>query len=93
VPVRAGAAVKDRRRDQRATTTSRELVLAWNRRRRQRVRLIGSLADPACADGAAPSGTVLERPPPGISWIPDVTEGVAQDRKRQESQADFKVEE
>jgi len=39
VPVRAGAAVKDRRRDQRATTTSRELVLAWNRRRRQRVRL------------------------------------------------------
>jgi len=36
---------------------------------------------------------VLERPPPGISWIPDVTEGVAQDRKRQESQADFKVEE
>jgi hypothetical protein len=25
--------------------------------------------------------------------IPDVMEGVAQDRKRQESQADFKVEE
>ncbi|GAA0689762.1 hypothetical protein GCM10009429_13950 [Dyella marensis] len=30
---------------------------------------------------------------PGSLRIPDVTEGVAQDRKRQESQADFKVEE
>jgi len=26
----------------------------------------------------------LERPPPGIRRIPDVTDGVAQDRKRQE---------
>jgi len=26
-------------------------------------------------------------------WVPDVKDGVAQDRKRQESQADFKVEE
>jgi hypothetical protein len=48
----------------------------------------------ACVDGAAPSGiVVLERPPPGITAIPDVKDGVAQDRKRQESQADFKVEE
>jgi len=30
---------------------------------------------------------------PGIVSIPDVTDGVAQDRKRQESQADLKVEE
>jgi hypothetical protein len=35
----------------------------------------------------------LERPPPGTQPVPDVTEGVAQDRKRQESQADFIVEE
>jgi hypothetical protein len=27
---------------------------------------------------------VLERPPPGMHRIPDVMEGVAQDRKRQE---------
>jgi hypothetical protein len=27
---------------------------------------------------------VLERPPPGMLRIPDVTDGVAQDRKRQE---------
>ncbi len=36
-----GAAVKDRRRDQRATTTSRELAMAGKRRRRKRGRLIG----------------------------------------------------
>jgi len=90
---KSGAAVKDRRREQRATTTSRELVLAWNRRRRQRVRLIGSLVDPACADGAAPSGICSGKATTRDLAIPDVTEGVAQDRKRQESQADFKVEE
>jgi len=39
------------------------------------------------------SRAFLERPPPGISPIPDVTDGVAQDRTRQESQADFIVEE
>jgi hypothetical protein len=27
---------------------------------------------------------VLERPPPGTPSVPDVTDGVAQDRKRQE---------
>src|SRR3546814_14513267 len=63
----AGTAVKDRRRDQRATTTGRELGTGRESPRRQRDRLIGFLANPACADGAAPSGIVrfvLERPPP-----------------------------
>jgi hypothetical protein len=84
---KVGTAVKDRRRGQRVMTTGRELALAWNRRRHQRGRLIGFIANPACADGAAPSGIVrcvLERPPPGTPHVPDVKDGVAQDRKRQE---------
>lgn len=59
--------------------------MAGNRRRRQRDRLIGFFANPACADGAAPSGIVLiwkgQHPGPPV---PDVKEDVAQDRKRQE---------
>jgi hypothetical protein len=80
----AVAAVKDRRRDQRATTTSRELVLARNRRRCKRVRLIGFPADLACVDGDAPSGMFSGMATTRDLAIPDVTDGVAQDRKRQE---------
>jgi len=90
-----GVAVKDRRRVPRATTTGRELVLAGNRRRRKRERLIGILSGLQPAQMVLPllESLFLERPPPGTQPVPDVTEGVAQDRKRQESQADFIVEE
>ena len=83
MPLAIGAAVKDRRRDQRATTTGRRLANG----RESPSSPAGSL-NRMFSSGqrrwCCPFWNVfLERPTPG-TYVPDVTDGVAQDRKRQE---------
>ena len=84
MPFAIGAAVKDRRRDQRATTTDRRLANG----RESPLSPAGSLnrmyPHPASVDGAAHSGMFFWKGRHPGPYVPDVTDGVAQDRKRQE---------
>jgi hypothetical protein len=83
----AGAAVKDRRRNQRAMTTGRELVSGKESPSSAAGSLNRVLRESGLRRWCCPywnGSTVLERPTPGASRAPDVKDGVAQDRKRQE---------
>ena len=83
--MQVGAAVKDRRRDQRATATGRKLANG----KESPLSTAGSLnrvyLNPARVDGAAHSGIRFSgKADTRDIHVPDVTDGVAQDRKRQE---------